>query len=182
MRKHLCSKFFTILKFKIMKNLPFWPFVLFLATMIALTCQKAPSLPLEGVSENSTNQEASYRDDECFSCELTMYVEVVDWSTVTYIRIFYPNPANPNSPLWKIFTQYTAASFTVCADPGDVTIQIFGGPAAAHVKAINATGLDRVIYLVNTGTGNVSCTSELKDTCNELVPWDTGGTCGISQG
>jgi hypothetical protein len=116
------------------------------------------------------------------SCNKAMYVEVVDWSTVTYIRIFYPNPANPNSPLWKIFTQYTAASFTVCADPGDVTIQIFGGPAAAHVKVDSSPGPHRVIYLVNTGTGNVSCTRELLLNCFNADPWGSGGTCGISQG
>lgn len=169
------------LNFSIMKNLFLYLTALGVSWSLSPSCQKTPP-PASVTQDNDRNLAVS--DRSCTDCNLTLYVEVADWDDVNYIYAYYPNPANPSSPLVKVFTSATPSSYSVCSAVGDVTFYISGGPAAAYARADDvASNLYRIFYFVYNGSGTATCTAELIDCgTNTTNPWQLQGCGGTSQG
>ncbi len=166
-----------------MKNFLILALTIAVSGLLGLSCQKTASAPPP--IDVVLTSEATVSDRSCSECNITFYVEVPDWDDVSSILVLYPNPANPSgSPLTAIFTSVTPQSYTRCVAPGTVYFYINGGPAAVFGRADDSTDTEeRIVYLVNNSTGNVSCSVTLQYDCTGTAPWGGGGSCsGLSQG
>lgn len=159
-----------------MKNYALLVLALAAIAMFAPTCQKSPSSPFhsEEATENPSDAPVS---DRSGCCDLTIFVEVANWSTVNYITVTYQTAGSVT------FTATSPISYDVCADPGTVQMTISGGPAAVFARVNDATG-NRVAYLVNLSSSSSSlatCTKTLvNQPCDDADPW-SGGNCLTTQ-
>jgi hypothetical protein len=145
-------------------------------TVMVTSCAKDdPNVQGDSLIKNLDNEEVSDRSCPFPACPLVLDVEVADWSTVTSITFIYPDPDGPGNTT-TVFTSVTPAPVTICADPGNVTVLINGGPATAYARSTDFGAIDNEFFYTNNGTGLATCTVNLGGACQWPDEDDLG--CG----